>query len=68
MNFSPADPNDVMEADLLAILLGFAEFTAQQSTKIQADGFDQLDDIGIDVLEEQDIRDLAELLGRFPAT
>ena len=46
MNFSTADPNNVMEADPLAIILGFAGFTAQQSNKIRADGFDQLDNMG----------------------
>ena len=35
--------------------------------RIHADGFDQLEDMGIDVLEEKDITSLADSMSRQPA-
>ena len=62
----PAVGLDLIE-DPLATMLEFAGFTEPQVEKIRADGFDQLDDLGLDVLEAEDIKDLSVTLGRLPA-
>jgi len=67
MSFVPPS----VEADLipepLAAMLAFAGFTEAQIFRIRADGFDQLDDLSLDVLEAEDIKDLSVTLGRLPA-
>jgi len=68
MNFEGVGAHEDVEADPLAVMLGFSGFNNQQVVWVQADGFEQLEDIGIDVLEEQDIKDISTSLGRLPAT
>ena len=46
----PAVGIDLIE-DPLATMLEFARFTEPQVVRIRADSFDQLDDLGLDVLE-----------------
>ena len=60
MNFEGVGADIVVENDPVAIMLGFVGFTPAQVVRIRADGFDQLEDMGIDVLEEQDITLLAD--------
>ena len=67
MNFEPIAVGVALEADPMAILLDHAGFNNQQIARIRADGFDQLEDMALDVLEEQDIKDLSESLARLPA-
>ena len=59
--------HEVVDADLLVVMLKFVGFTNQQVVRVRADSLDQLEDMGIDVLEEQDIKDLSNSLGRLPA-
>ena len=68
MDFIPTDPTVPQEADPLNVMLDIAGFTNAQANRIRADGFDSIDDMGIDVLEEQDIKDLASTFSRMPAT
>ena len=67
MNFEPIAAGVILEADPMAVLLGHIGFTNQQIARIRADGFDQLDDMALDILEEQDIKDLSTSLARLPA-
>ena len=67
MNFKPIAVGVALEADPMAVLLGHAGFNNQQIARIRADGFDQLDDMALGVLEEQDIKDLSASLARLPA-
>ena len=67
MNFEPIAAGVTLEADPMAVLLGHIGFTNQQIARIRADGFDQLDDMALDILEEQDIKDLSTSLARLPA-
>ena len=68
MDFLPLDPTVPQEVDPLDVMLDIAGFTNAQANRIRADGFDSIDDMGIDVLEEQDIKDLASTFSRMPAT
>ena len=67
MTFVPPEVGIALIGDPLATMLEFAGFTVPQVVKIRADGFDQLDDLGLDVLEAEDIKDLSVTLGRLPA-
>ena len=67
MNFEGVGADIVVENDPVAVMLGFVGFTPAQVVRIRADGFDQLEDMGIDVLEEQDITSLADSMSRQPA-
>ena len=67
MNFEPVAAGAVINADPMADLLGHAGFTGRQIVTIRADGFDQLEDMTLDVLEEQDIKDLAKSLASLAA-
>ena len=67
MNFEPTAVGVVLEADPMAVLLDHVGFNNKQIARIRADGFDQLEDMALDVLEEQDIKDLSESLARLPA-
>ena len=67
MAFVPSAVGIDLIEDPLATMLEFAGFTEPQVVRIRADGFDQLDDLGLDVLEAEDIKDLSVTLGRLPA-
>ena len=68
MDFLPLDPTVPQEVDPPYVMLDIAGFNNAQANRIRADGFDSIDDMGIDVLEEQDIKDLASTFSRMPAT
>ena len=62
----PSQETDLIE-ELLVAMLAFAGFTELQIIRIRADGFKQLDDLGLDVFKAEDIKDLSVTLGRLPA-
>ena len=63
---SPAIGTDLIE-EPLGTMLEFTGFTELQVIRIRADGFNQIDDLGLDVLETEDIKDLSATLCRLPA-
>ena len=67
MNFEGVGAHEEVEADMLAVMLGFSGFTNQQVVQVRSDGFNQFEDMGIDVLVEQDINDLSTSLDRLSA-
>ena len=67
MNFEGVGADIVVENDPVENLLGFVGFTPAQVVRIWADGFDQLEDMGIHVLEEQDITSLVDSMSRQQA-
>ena len=67
MNFEGVGAHEEVEADMLAVMLGFSRFTNQQVVQVRSDGFNQFEDMGIDVLVEQDINDLSTSLDRLSA-
>ena len=52
MNFNPKIAAEVEVEDHMVTLLGWVVFTNQQVVRIRTDDFDQIDEIGIDVLEK----------------
>ena len=65
MNVEGIGVNEVVGTDPLTVMLRFSKFTNQQVVQVKADGFDQVEDMGINVLEEQDIKDLSNSLVRL---
>ena len=65
MDLVPIDPSVSVESDPLKVLLKFVGFTDAQAKKVRDEGFDSIDQIGIDILEEDDIKKLAESFGRM---
>ena len=68
MEFVPIDPSVPVEMDPLKVLLNFAGFTDTQVTRIKQDGFDSIDDMTIQALEEEDIKKLSETFGQMPSS
>ena len=68
MNFEPVAAGVGLYPDPMAVLLDHAGFTGRQIMRIRADGFDQLEDMALNVLEEQDIKDLAKSLASLWST
>ena len=50
MNFEGVGADIVVENDPVAVMLGFVGFTPAQVVRNRADGFGQLEDMGIGVL------------------
>ena len=67
MAFVPPSVETDLIKEPLATMLEFTGFTELQVVRIRADGFNQLDNLGLDVLESEDIKDLSVTLGRLPA-
>jgi len=67
MSFVPPSVEADLITEPLAAMIAFAGFTEAQIFRIRADGFDQVNDLGLDVLEAEDIKDLSVTLGRLPA-
>ena len=65
MDLIPIDPSISVESDPLKVLLKFVGFTDAQAKKVRDEGFDSVDQIGIEILEEEDIKKLAESFGRM---
>ena len=64
MDFKPIDAAVSIKVDPLARTLEIVGFTLVQGKQIRADGFDHMMDMNIEILEEQDIKDLAETFSR----
>lgn len=52
MYFLPFDATVSQEEDPLAVMLNCCEFANAQANRIREDGFDSIEDMGIDELED----------------
>ena len=66
MAFVPPTVGTDLIEEPLATMLEFAGFAKPQVVRIRADGFNQFDNLGLDVLEAKDVKDLSAMLGRLP--
>ena len=60
MNFKPIDAAVPIEVDPLTRMFEIADFTPAQGAQIRVECFNQMNDMSIEVLEEQDPKNLAD--------
>ena len=68
MDFLPLDVTAPQEEDPLAAMLDIARFLTPKANRIREEGFDSVDDMGVEMLEDQDVKQLATTFSRFPAS
>lgn len=68
MDFLALDATVPQEKDPSAVILNFAGFTNDQANRIRVEAFDSIDDMGIQILEDQDKKELAKDFSRFLET
>ena len=68
MDLISLDATIPQEVVPLAVMLNFVGFANTQANRIREDGFDAIEEKGIETLEDQDIKDLATTFSCLPAS
>ena len=68
IDFLTLDSTVPQEEDPLAVMLKFAWFLNPQANRIREDGFDTVEDMGVEMLEEENITELAATFSRLPVS
>ena len=68
MDFTPVADEKIEVDNPMLNLLGWAGFTGNQTATVRSHGFDELDDMSNDVLDEYDIKELAVAVSKLPAS